>query len=98
MKFFILFISLFIVSSLLAQKLPEIEIGGVGVYPNPFNDELFIKSENQVDKIEIFNEQGLKVLSVNQNNVIDANRLMKGNYVLKLYFKDQIIVRKVVKK
>ncbi len=99
--FFIL--SFFLVSVSFGQDLPEVSISGVGVYPNPFNEQIFITGKNEsetetISKIEIYTEQYQKVLSVNRTNVIDANHLKRGTYFLKIYYPDQVIIRKVVKK
>lgn len=98
MKFVIVLLSFFIVPGFMAQELPEVSIAGVGIYPSPFNEDIFVKNENQIEKIEIYNERYHKVLSVTKSNVTDANRLKKGTYFLKMYYKDQVIIRKVVKK
>ena len=100
-KLFILF--LVFASCSFAQDLPEVSISGVGIYPNPFNEQIFVKNEKdadteKIDKIEIYTEQYQKVLSVNRSNVIDANQLKRGTYFLKIYYPDQVIIRKVVKK
>ena len=92
-----LFYCLMFTFCLFAQKTPEVKISGIGVYPNPFNEKIFIESDNKLEKIEIYSENGLKILSVNQTNIVDANEIQKGKYILKLFFKDQIIIRKVYK-
>lgn len=76
---------------------PQVEIGGVGIFPNPFNEKLFIQAENHLNKVEIYDENYKKVLTVNQLNIIEASELKNGKYILKLYFEDQVIIRRVVK-
>lgn len=77
---------------------PQVEIGGVGIFPNPFNEKLFIQAENHLNKVEIYDESYKKVLTVDQSNIIEASELQNGVYILKLYFIDQIVIRKVIKK
>jgi len=97
MKFLLLILGLMLTTSLYGQSLPEVSIGGVGIYPNPFNEQIFVRSENQVTKVEIYTEAGNKIVSVNASNVVEANRLQKGVYIIKLYFEDQVIVMKALK-
>ncbi|MCE3296147.1 MAG: family serine peptidase [Crocinitomicaceae bacterium] len=103
MKAKLFFLFLVFASCSFAQDLPEVAISGVGIYPNPFNEQIFVQNKNQsdtdkIDKIEIYTEQYQKLLSVTRTNVIDANQLQKGTYFLKIYYPDQVIIRKVVKK
>lgn len=98
MKVLFLFFALIFVATTYAQQKPEIKIPDVGIYPNPFNEQIFVKSENKVEKIEIYNTSGQLVLSINQTNIVDATELRNGTYVLKAYYEDQIIVTKVLKK
>lgn len=103
MKAKLFFLFLVSASCSFAQELPEVAISGIGIYPNPFNEQIFVQNEKQsdtdkIDKIEIYTERYQKVLSVTRSNVIDANHLKKGTYFLKIYYPDQVIIRKVVKK
>jgi hypothetical protein len=96
--FFIFFSSLSF-----GQQLPEVEISGVGIYPNPFNEELFVQhvkeeDNEKIQKIEIYTQSGNHVLTVNHSNVVETSRIQNGIYILKIYYSNQIIVRKVVKK
>jgi hypothetical protein len=102
MKFTVFSFFLILSLSSFAQKMPEVEISGVGTYPNPFNQELFVQHEKEEDndkiqKMEIYTESGNLVLSVNHSNVVETSRISSGKYILRIYYKDQIIVRKVVK-
>lgn len=97
MKTVVLLFLLFISLGAFSQTTPEVNISGIGIYPNPFNEKIFVQSENQLKKIEIYAENGQKVISVNQNNIVDASELKSGTYILKLHFEDQVIVRKVLK-
>jgi hypothetical protein len=99
MKTVVLLFMFFISLSAFSQTTtPQVEIGGVGIFPNPFNEKLFIQAENHLNKVEIYDERYKKVLTVDQSNIIEASELQNGVYILKLYFTDQIVVRKVIKK
>lgn len=102
-KLFCLIGFLFFNSCLFSQNIQEVKLSGMGAYPNPFNEQLFIQHEDEkdnakIEKIEIFSETGNLVLSVNRNNVVETSRINNGIYILKIHYKEQIIVRKVVKK
>jgi hypothetical protein len=102
MKFFILSFFLTLSLSSFAQNTKEVALSGVGSFPNPFNEKLFVQHEKEEDnekilKMEIFTESGNLVLSVNHSNVVETSRLSNGMYVLKIHYKTQTIVRKVVK-
>lgn len=103
MKARILFLFLLVFTCSFGQKLPEVAISGVGAYPNPFNEQLFVQHTNiedddKIQKMEIYSESGNLVLSVNRSNVVETSRIPNGMYLLKIYYSDQVIVRKVLKK
>lgn len=68
------------------------------IYPNPVKDVLFIKSKEKIVKAEIYDTAGrvLNSISVN-NNSINTSELPKGNYMIKMFTKDQVIVQKFIK-
>jgi hypothetical protein len=103
MKALFFFLFVFASTSLFSQNVQEINLSGVGTYPNPFNEQLFVQHKNaqdddKIQKIEIFSETGNLVLSVNRSNIVETSRINNGVYILKIHYKEQIIVRKVVKK
>jgi hypothetical protein len=53
-------------------------------YPNPVKDELYIRSEEKLEKIEIYNHIGQKVLD-NNKVMINLSELSSGVYFLKVY-------------
>jgi len=68
----------------LGVKSVEIN-GGTSVYPNPVKDQLYVKSDNDIMELNIFNLVGQKVYS-QKNSVkipqINVSGLAKGNYIL----------------
>jgi hypothetical protein len=48
--------------------------------------------------MEIFTESGNLVLAVNHSNLVETSRISNGTYILKIHYKTQTIVRRVVKK
>ena len=76
----------------------DAETSKINVYPNPTKNELFIKSDLQIEKVEIYTIIGCLVLS--ENNVkdkISVSDLPEGFYLLKVYTDNGLVVRKFVK-
>ncbi|WP_312557146.1 T9SS type A sorting domain-containing protein [Empedobacter brevis] len=69
------------------------------LYPNPTKGKLTIKLSNNLSflKGEVYNFLGQKVLEVNSGE-INASKLVKGIYILKLYTKEgKILSKKFIK-
>ncbi|GHT01699.1 hypothetical protein AGMMS49525_03180 [Bacteroidia bacterium] len=68
------------------------------IYPNPVREELFIKSETPIQKVEIYTLSGTLLLSENNfNGKISVSALPKGVYLLKVYSGSDVAVSKIVK-
>jgi hypothetical protein len=69
------------------------------IYPNPVKDVLHFKTKERIVKAEVYDLSGRIVRSsgVSQNSV-DLSELPKGNYLIRIYTKDQIIIKKLIKK
>ena len=67
-------------------------------YPNPaFNKVQFLNVSSSNISIDIFNMQGLKVLSqINKGNIISVDNLAKGLYIYKIADKNNIYTGKLV--
>jgi len=76
----------------------EVENAKLQIYPNPVKDEIFIKSELPITKIEISSLTGtLLILENNFNERISVSTLPKGIYLLKVYTDKGVIISKIVK-
>ncbi|MDR6461482.1 hypothetical protein J2786_004640 [Chryseobacterium vietnamense] len=70
----------------------------IAVYPNPVRDILHIQSKNEIVKAEIYDAAGRIISSSNvKGNSIPVSELSKGNYILKVFLKDKVIVQKFIK-
>lgn len=70
----------------------------ISVYPNPAKDTLYFSSEKDIIKAEIYDASGRIFASINPiNNSLDISFLTKGNYYIRLFTKDHVIIRKFVK-
>jgi len=79
---------------------PDLQLGftELKIYPNPAKNEIFIKSELQIKKIEIYSLTGVLLLSEsNFNEKISLSTLPKGVYIVKIYTDNGIKNRKIVK-
>ncbi len=72
------------------------------IYPNPAKNHINIFNKNSdfansVEKIEIFDSSGLKVLEKNkETKTIDINKLNNGIYIVHLNISGQNIVKKLI--
>ncbi len=72
----------------------------IRIYPNPVQNQLFLKSGPQAQRIEVYDAHGqlLKSLqSPKSTSKIDVSALPKGTYFMKLYFKDSVQSRVFVR-
>ncbi|MFV0598216.1 MAG: T9SS type A sorting domain-containing protein [Bacteroidales bacterium] len=78
----------------------DVDIVEAKVYPNPAIDYLSIETKEVVQRLEVYDALGRKVVSKipNQNNFsIDISNLEQGIYILKLQTKEGIGSYKIVK-
>ena len=68
------------------------------IFPNPTNDELFIKSDLLIKKVEIYSIIGNLLISENNSkDKISVSTLPAGIYFLKVYTDKNLVISKVVK-
>ena len=75
-------------------------IDGLSLYPNPVKNTLFIKANNTVDAIHIYNMLGQVVLTKSSsfNNLkVDLSTLSSGNYIVKIQSNNQTGTYKLIK-
>jgi hypothetical protein len=78
--------------------IENIQSQKISIYPNPAKDEIFIKAEQPIDKVETYSLTGSLLLSENNfNEKISVSALSKGVYLLKVYTDKGVIVSKIVK-
>jgi hypothetical protein len=76
----------------------DVAIVDLKIYPNPTTKLINITSSESIDKVELFNILGKKVVDVNYNNSIDISALNAGIYFAKIYSGDRSISKKIIKK
>jgi len=68
------------------------------IFPNPAQNELFIKSDLQIKQVEIYSLTGSLLLSENNfDGKISVSALSQGVYLLKVYTDKGVSVSKIVK-
>lgn len=70
----------------------------LSIYPNPVKDVLHFKTKERIVKAEVYDLSGRIVLSSGIiQNATDLSGLSKGNYLIRIYTKDQFIIKKLIK-
>tara|TARA_R110002126_G_scaffold142037_1_gene287508 strand:+ start:32438 stop:33655 length:1218 start_codon:yes stop_codon:yes gene_type:complete len=69
------------------------------VYPNPADEFVIISSEVEINKVEVYNLLGKRVISESEfvNNTLDVSTLSKGVYLMKLTSGESVASRKLIK-
>ena len=67
------------------------------IFPNPTEDILFIKGNENLISVSIYNMLGKEVLSKMNSNNIDVKELPKGVYIIKISDNVGQINRKFIK-
>jgi hypothetical protein len=66
-------------------SVDEVFSSEISIYPNPASQFINIESNSKINKVEVFNLLGKRVLStLNFKNNLDISSLSKGMYMLKL--------------
>lgn len=61
------------------------------IYPNPVKDIIYIKGIDKIEKAEIYNMVGQKVISLNSvKDQVDVASLSRGNYILQIFVKGEV--------
>jgi len=78
--------------------IDENRIQKIQIYPNPAHDEIFIKSELPIKKVEIYSTIGaLLIREDNFAKKISVSTLLKGVYILKIDTENDTFIQKIVK-
>ena len=70
----------------------------IAMYPNPVKDNLHLKSNKSISKVEIYSTSGLLVMKdESESDVIDMNVLKSGMYFIKVYSSEGVPIMKFIK-
>ncbi|MGJ8762290.1 MAG: T9SS type A sorting domain-containing protein, partial [Polaribacter sp.] len=78
-------------------KVNSLQLEDVKVYPNPVENQLFFSAKETLNKVEIFNLLGKKVLSTTNTKSIDVSSLSKSVYLVKISSNKGTATKKLVK-
>ena len=69
-------------------------------YPNPANNHINIYSNNEISKIEIYDLFGKKLLLKEKDNLnrVNLTQLSSGVYFLKIFSREMIEIKRIIKK
>lgn len=76
-------------------------LNGFEYYPNPVNNKLSVRAQNNIQAISVFNILGQEVLRSNPNAIdteVDMTELNTGAYFVKVTINDKIETIKIIKK
>jgi len=66
------------------------------VYPNPSSDVINIKTDEKVDKVELYNTLGQLIINKDNTTLMNINRVKSGLYLLKIYSGNKTVTKKVI--
>lgn len=87
--------------NILASNLATSEVtkkSSASIYPNPTSASLTVKTEEGLEKYEVYNLAGQK-LTEGTSGVVNMDRLASGTYLIKIFTRDKkSITEKIIKK
>ncbi|MDR2835511.1 MAG: T9SS type A sorting domain-containing protein [Bacteroidales bacterium] len=81
------------------NNIPNSEINNINIFPNPTNDLINIKSEENIQEIEIFNNLGQKIDTFFPNNtefLINIQKYLSNFIIINIKINGKFTVRKIV--
>ena len=72
----------------------------ITVFPNPVLDWLQINTEQNIDKIEVFDQAGVKMTGISnpdKSNILSVSGLSRGIYLLRVQVGEKVMTGKFVK-
>ena len=69
---------------------------GLKVYPNPASETIYITSGVTIEKIEVYDIVGKRVLESKNTSAVKVNHLDHGLYLLKLHSENASTTKKVI--
>lgn len=76
----------------------SILVQSVNIYPNPVKEVLTIDSKVQIKKVEFYSILGKKIKVISKDfSSIATHELTNGIYIVKIYFENTFIIKKILK-
>lgn len=87
-----------VVSTDCSLAVDDFNTSKLNVYPNPVKDDLYFKTDFNIDTIEVFDVNGKMLLHVAvSGNKTNLSQLQTGNYLLKAYSGNKALTAKIIK-
>ena len=67
------------------------------VFPNPTSDMLTIKTSYDIDKVELYDMLGKRVMKKTNSSELNLNSLSDGIYLLEIYINNVRTVKRIIK-
>jgi hypothetical protein len=83
------------------SEIPVVEVSALNLYPNPVQDELFVKSDTEIETITLFGLQGnvlLRSKVQSSSTTLSLGFLPKGIYLIQVKRADAISTQKIIKR
>jgi len=68
----------------------------IKIYPNPVSDILYFNTEQNINKVLLFDMLGRKMIEQNNTKNISVSDLQKGSYILKLFSDKGVQTEKIM--
>ena len=81
-----------------SMSVRDAEAARFAVYPNPTADLIHIDSADDIQKYELFNVSGAKILEGGSTERISLAQMPKGVYFLKIHTAETVFTQKVIRK
>jgi len=78
-------------------SVADVDFNELSLYPNPVENSLNIVSDDEVEKVEIYDVQGRKINVENMKKNINFTTYSKGIYFLKVFTHSGVSTKKVIK-
>jgi len=75
---------------------PTFSQSNIKIYPNPVSDILYFDTDQEINKVLLFDMLGRKIIKQNNVRNISVSDLQKGSYILKLFSDKGVQTEKIV--
>lgn len=69
----------------------------ISLYPNPVKNNVHVSSTDEVEKIEVYNLLGKKLVEKRKSDFIDLSHLSTNVFIIKVYTKEKVYSKKLMK-
>lgn len=92
-------VSVTIFDSTLGIEDFDLLLNEVKIFPNPVENTLYISTELQINRVEIYDMLGKRInLIEDHTNAINTAEMRIGTYFLKIHFENQAVFKRFIKK